>query len=326
MAEDVETEEVETEELDETAEVETEQAGQSGEDGKTEDEPYLALDEGRVTYKTKDDAVAGFKHYNEQLGAYRKLGKPAEIERQLTEAKAKQDLLETLRTGTKTEKVEAEERYLDTLPAEKRQAWEASAKPIRELLKDDLGKIGKLEQAIADLKKDRETEKQERQSEGLQRFRQRSLKDLDTLLEQSGKTLTDNQKRRLEKLAISLAGDADDPDGQELLQALNAEDSKAFALKAAQVYLGEEAIKPAPNGSKPGAGDDRPRDPKTGQFLSEDETERRKRAAADKASRLAKAPPDDSSAASDQGGNTKPLPIGKRAGTFADKLGELLGR
>lgn len=336
MAQDVETEEVGTD--TDTDDTDTDQGGDSaggGEGGDKEPEkpaePFLAIDE-RTVYKDPDSAKKGWQDLNAHLGRYRKLGKPEEIERRLAKAEAREELLKALETGTKTERKEAEESYLATLPDDKRKAWEASGKPIRELLKDDLGRIGKLEQELAELKRARETEKSERQTENLQRFRKRALTDLDTVLSENGKTLTAKQITRLEDLALATMQREDDEDGQALLQALNAEDSRKFAVTAARIYLGEEAIKSTPNGSKSGVGDgsqadERPRDPETGKFLSEEEVARRKKAAAaDKASRLAKAPPEGGSATSEQGGKKQPPPLQKRAGMFAQAVKAAMGK
>jgi hypothetical protein len=317
-------------ELDEETDQDEEQAAgadddsHSDDDGeggeKNEPEPFLKIDD-RTVYRDSDAAKKGWTHLKAERDAYRDLGKPEEIRTRLAQAEAREELLETLKSGTKNEQDKAEESYLATLSPQDRAKWEHSKRPMRELLKDEFAtpkEVKALQDRIDKLEK--QTTNRE-----VSRFRNQVLGNLDELIEAGEKELDAKGKKRLERMVFSAMqnfadGDKEDEEGQELQKALDAEDHKRFAKVAYRLYFGEEA-KVSQNGSQPRNSD--------GTFMSEEQVAKRnadaaRQAAGEKASRLPKAPPKGGSAATAGGEKKEELPpIEKRGGILSKTLDRL---
>lgn len=313
-------------ELDEETDQDEEQAADDDDEGHSQDddeggekepEPFLKLDE-RTVYKDRESAEKGWKNLKGQLDSYRGLGKPDEIRAKLAQAEAREELLETLKSGTKKEQEKAEESFLATLIPEERAKWERSRKPTAELLKDEFAtpkQVKALQDRIEQL------EKQATQRE-INRFRNDALANLDELLEAGEKELDAKGKKRLERMVFAAMqsfadGDEDEEDGQELQKALDAGDHKRFAEAAYRLFYGEEA-KVSQNGGRPRNAD--------GTFMSDEQVAQRnakaaKQAAGEKASRLPKAPPKGGAAATAGGEKKEELPpVEKRGKTLLENL------
>lgn len=300
---------------DEESAAGTDDEGHSQDDDEGGAEPFLKLDE-RTVYKTREAATEGWKNINRQLGSYRDLGKPDEIRAKLAQAEAREELIETLKSGTTKEQEKAEESYLATLTPDQRAKWEATKRPTMELLKGEFA-TPKEVKALQDRIEQLESQATTRE---VNRFRTEALSDLDELLTAGEKELNATGKQRLERMVFAAMqnfadGDKDDEDGQELQRALDAGDHKRFAKAAYRLYYGEEA-KVSQNGSRPRNSD--------GTFMSDEQiaernAKARKQAAGDKASRLPKAPPKGGAAATAGGEDGKELPPVEKRGSILSK-------
>jgi len=286
-AEDQELNEEEIESTDDDSGVSGEEEG--GATAKEADEPFLAIDE-RNVYKTREAAIKGFGDTKAALQEERR-------KREAAEEAAKRFRRAILDGDDDSAKPK---RKIDQLSEDGKRKW-LDGKPIMEELLDD-----------------RYLTREELDRRDQVRFEAKTYRAMDKILEPAGIELQKHQKNRLKSYAIAAIQDKDDPLGEKLVEALNADDPDQFAKLVIAEVMGEEAA----NGKQ------RPRDAK-GKFVSQEDRE--KAARLEKAGKNAathpKAPPDGSGVGTVGTEKTKlpALKSGSRSKLFAEALQRVRG-